>query len=54
MRDDLRLVLMNASVGFFAFWNYAEPLLEAALLITTIGYTIYKWRDLINKKHEKN
>jgi hypothetical protein len=47
--QDLKLYAMN--LGAFALsLTEIELLLKIVLLLTTIGYTIYKWRELYKNK----
>jgi len=47
--QDLKLYAMN--LGAFALsLTEIELLLKIVLLLTTIGYTIYKWRQLYKNK----
>ena len=49
--QDFKLYAMN--IGAFALsLTEIELLLKIVLLLTTIGYTVYKWRKLY--QHNKN
>jgi hypothetical protein len=49
---DLKLYTLNA-VSLMVSMTAIEPFLKITLLLVSIGYTIHKWLQVVNKKEEK-
>ena len=49
---DLKLYTLNA-VSLMISMTAIEPFLKITLLLVSIGYTIHKWAQVVNKKEEK-
>jgi len=49
---DIKLYAMNAGTLALSMTNI-EPVLKIILLLVTIGYTIHRWLELVNKKKNK-
>lgn len=51
---DLKLYAVNGTAFLVSCSDYLEPVLKVSLLAATLGYTLYKWYKLYNKKNEAN
>jgi hypothetical protein len=49
---DLKLYAINISSLMISMTNIDQSL-KIVLLLVTIGYTIHKWMELVNKKKNK-
>jgi len=49
---DIKLYAINAGSLMLSMTNI-EPILKILLLLVTIGYTIHRWLELVNKKKNK-